>query len=78
MIIFFTLLLLPVREASAFFSVGPNRVRLLRDGREAYPAMLAEINRRSFTFRNSKTRVERAMLGNQAGLYGAAFLPFQR
>ena len=30
-------------EASAFFAVGPNRVRLLRDGREAYPAMLAAI-----------------------------------
>ncbi len=42
------------------------------------PAMLAELSRRSFTFRNSKTRVERAMLGNQAGLYGAAYLPFQR
>ena len=42
------------------------------------PAMLAELPRRSYTFRNSKTRVERAMLGNQAGLYGAAFLPFQR
>jgi glucokinase len=42
------------------------------------PAMLAELEKRSFTFRNSKTRVERAMLGNQAGLYGAAYLPFQR
>ena len=42
------------------------------------PAMLAELSRRSFTYRNSKTRVERAMLGNQAGLYGAAYLPFQR
>ena len=42
------------------------------------PAMIAEISRRSFTYRNSKTRVERAMLGNQAGLYGAAYLPFQK
>ena len=42
------------------------------------PPMIAEIKRRSFTFRNSNTRVERAMLGNQAGLYGAAYLPFQR
>ena len=42
------------------------------------PAMLAELEKRSYTFRNSKTRVERAMLGNQAGLYGAAYLPFQR
>ena len=42
------------------------------------PAMLREIEKRSYTFRNSKTRVERATLGNQAGLYGAAYLPFQR
>ncbi|HBY59858.1 MAG TPA: ROK family protein, partial [Solibacterales bacterium] len=36
-----------------------------------------EVKRRSFTFRNSKTRVEKATLGNLAGLYGAAYLPFQ-
>jgi glucokinase len=42
------------------------------------PAMLGELEKRSYTFRNSKTRVERATLGNQAGLYGAAYLPFQR
>jgi len=40
------------------------------------PAMLEEIRRRSFTFRNSVTRVKRATLGNEAGLYGAAYLPF--
>jgi glucokinase len=40
------------------------------------PAMLAEIKRRSFTYRNAKTRVERAALGSEAGLYGAAYLPF--
>jgi glucokinase len=40
------------------------------------PAMMTEIERRSFTFRNSKTRVEKATLGNEAGLYGAAYLPF--
>jgi glucokinase len=39
------------------------------------PAMMAEVARRSFTFRNSPTRVERAKLGNEAGLYGAAYLP---
>ena len=39
------------------------------------PSMMAEIERRSFTFRNSHTRVERAILGNEAGLYGAAYLP---
>lgn len=41
------------------------------------PAMLAEVQRRSFTYRNAPTRVERAALGNEAGLYGAAYLPFQ-
>ena len=41
------------------------------------PPMMAEIERRSFTFRNAKptTRVERAILGNEAGLFGAAYLP---
>lgn len=38
------------------------------------PTMLAEIQRRSFTFRNTQTRIERAILGNEAGLYGAAYL----
>jgi hypothetical protein len=36
--------------------------------------MTAEAERRSFTFRNTKTRIERAQLGGDAGLYGAAFL----
>ena len=40
------------------------------------PAMVAEVERRSFTYRNSPTRIERATLGNEAGLYGAAYLPF--
>lgn len=39
------------------------------------PAMLAEVKLRSFTYRNSHTRIEQATLGNQAGLYGAAYLP---
>jgi glucokinase len=39
------------------------------------PSMMKEIELRSFTFRNAKTRVERAILGNQAGLFGAAYLP---
>lgn len=42
------------------------------------PAMLAEAEMRSFTFRNAKTRIEKATLGNLAGLYGAAYLPFQK
>ena len=40
------------------------------------PAMLAETRRRSFTFRSTSTRVEQAQLGNEAGLYGAAYLPW--
>jgi len=42
------------------------------------PAMMEEVRRRSFTFRGSNTRVERAALGNEAGLYGAAYLPQRR
>ncbi|WP_031500975.1 ROK family protein [Bryobacter aggregatus] len=41
------------------------------------PAMIDEVKRRSFTYRNTKTRIEKAKLGNQAGLFGAAYLPFQ-
>jgi glucokinase len=41
------------------------------------PSMFAEIKRRSLTFRNTQTRVEKATLGNEAGLIGAAYLPFQ-
>ncbi len=40
------------------------------------PAMLEETRRRSFTFRATNTRVEKAQLGNEAGLVGAAYLPF--
>ncbi len=42
------------------------------------PSMMAEIEKRSFTFRHTKTRIERATLGGEAGLYGAAFLPFEK
>jgi glucokinase len=42
------------------------------------PAMLEEIRRRSFTFRATGTRIEKAKLGNEAGLYGAAYLPLAR
>lgn len=41
------------------------------------PPMFQEVERRSFTYRNAKTRIEKARLGNLAGLYGAAYLPFQ-
>lgn len=40
------------------------------------PTMLEEMRRRSFTFRNTNTRVEKAILGNEAGLYGAGYLPW--
>jgi glucokinase len=40
------------------------------------PSMLEEARRRSFSFRTTNTRVERAQLGNEAGLYGAAYLPW--
>ena len=40
------------------------------------PAMLEEVGRRSFTYRHAPTRIEKATLGNEAGLYGAAYLPF--
>jgi glucokinase len=45
------------------------------------PAMLEEVKRRSFTYmatsQTTPTRIEPAKLGNEAGLYGAAYLPFQ-
>ncbi len=41
------------------------------------PSMLAQVERRSFTYRHTKTRIEKAKLGSLAGLYGAAYLPFQ-
>ncbi len=41
------------------------------------PAMFNEVKRRSFTYRNTQTRIEKATLGNEAGLFGAAYFPFQ-
>ncbi len=40
------------------------------------PAMLEETRRRSFTYRATNPRIEKAQLGNEAGLYGAAYLPW--
>ncbi len=40
------------------------------------PPMLEEVRRRSFTFRTTETRIEKATLGNEAGLFGAACLPW--
>ncbi len=40
------------------------------------PPMLEEVRRRSFKFRTTATRIEKATLGKEAGLYGAACLPW--
>ena len=40
------------------------------------PAMFAELRRRSYIFCEGATRVEKAVLGGDAGLYGAARLAF--
>ena len=42
------------------------------------PAMLRTVEQRSATYRltSGKTRIEQATLGNEAGLYGAAYLPW--
>lgn len=40
------------------------------------PKMIAVMRERSFTFRTTNTRIEKATLGNEAGLYGAAYLPW--
>jgi glucokinase len=42
------------------------------------PMMLETVRWRSFTFRTTDTRIEKAMLGDEAGLYGAAYLPWIR
>ena len=41
------------------------------------PSMFGEIEKRAFTFARSGIKVEKAVLGGDAGLYGAAYLPFQ-
>lgn len=40
------------------------------------PAMLDEARKRSFTLRNTKTVIAKGELGDKAGLFGAAYLPF--
>ena len=42
------------------------------------PTMLEEIRKRSYTYRRFGTRIEKAVLGADAGLFGAAYLPVQR
>lgn len=41
------------------------------------PSMFAEVNRRSFIFARTGTKIEKAALAADAGLFGAAYLPFQ-
>lgn len=41
------------------------------------PEMLRVLERRSFTYRATRPAIEKAILGNEAGLYGAAYLPWQ-
>jgi glucokinase len=40
------------------------------------PQMTLTLKQRSFTFRATQTRIAQAALGNEAGLYGAAYLPW--
>ncbi len=42
------------------------------------PAMLDEVRQYCYVWRNSPARIEKAVLGNEAGLYGAARLPLSR
>jgi glucokinase len=40
------------------------------------PRMVEVVKQRSFTFRATDTKIEQATLGSEAGLYGAAYLPW--
>jgi glucokinase len=42
------------------------------------PAMFAEVRKRSLTYNRVGARIEKALLGADAGLFGAAYLPLQR
>ena len=42
------------------------------------PTMLEEIRKRSYTYRRFGARIEKAVLGADAGLFGAAYLPMQQ
>ena len=44
---------------------------------EFAPSMMAEIQKRSFTYRNTKTRVEKATPRQRSRLYRRAYLPLQ-
>jgi glucokinase len=40
------------------------------------PRMMEVVKQRSYTFRATDTKIEQATLGSEAGLYGAAYLPW--
>lgn len=42
------------------------------------PTMFAEMDKRAYTRKRIGTRVEKAVLGSEAGLFGAAYLPLRR
>ena len=42
------------------------------------PSMFSEIDKRSYTCKRTGTRIEKALLGPDAGLFGAAYLPLRR
>jgi glucokinase len=42
------------------------------------PSMMIEVKKRAFTFERTGAKIEKALLGADAGLYGAAYLPFQQ
>jgi glucokinase len=39
--------------------------------------MLRVVEQRSFTYRATRPAIAKATLGNEAGLYGAAYLPWE-
>jgi glucokinase len=41
------------------------------------PDMLRVVEQRSYTYRATKPAIEKATLGNEAGLFGAAYLPWE-
>lgn len=42
------------------------------------PSMFEEVEKRSYTYCWTNTRIEKARLGNKAGIYGAAYLPIRQ
>ena len=42
------------------------------------PRMMEVVKQRSYTFRATGTKIEKATLGGEAGLYGAAYLPWEK